>query len=817
MDNSFRFSTKVYELQSMVNDFVLYPENASAKIGFQQIREICSGKAYTPYGYEYILSLSPSNKFQVVEERLLQVSEWIKMLDSSSTHPISNLDDIRDILKMVRIEGNSIPLDDFVIILQNARQARVIIQYFDKNQVPLPALEQIVSRLTNLKPLEIIISKIVDEKGELKDDASPELKRIRNRLQRERSRLRTTILRVMRKVSKEGMTSDEGATIRNGRMVIPILAEFKRKIDGFIHDVSSTGQTVYLEPIESLQINNEIRQLESEEQREIDRIIRELTSQVRMYAGQLAANIEPIALLDSIHCRVQIGMVLNGSVPIVDDSFHLDLINAKNPILLLKSGKSKEQEPVIPLNLELTDDEKGLVITGPNAGGKSVAMKTVGLLQLMFQSGYPVPVDPESSLPIINGLFIDMGDEQSIENDLSTFSSRLDWMRNSLDQLEPRSLVLIDEAGSGTDPEEGGALFQSFVEKIIGLHSRVIVTTHHGSLKVFAHESDGVINGAMEFNQEHLTPTYRFKKGIPGSSYAFEIAERMELPADLMRRARELLGDKRDRMGDLLISLEKSVQQSEGMMTDYRLKLGQLEKKEKALNELSDNYEKKKNKILERAYKDAEEIMLTANRRIEEAVEKVVNEGRMDKDLIKEARGDIKKTKEEIAKEKEILESEKEMMEIAAGEKPKVGDFVLIGDSDTAGELIELSNQKATILMNGMRVKSTLNKLIKTIPPKKKVKTDFARHYSSTDPIDLSVKPSLDLRGKRGEDAISELTLYLDKAVARGLNQVEIIHGKGEGILHELVHDYLKGRKEVKSYQIAPWESGGTGCTVVDL
>lgn len=798
----------------MIEKFIIYPESATEKIGFKQIREICANKAYTPYGYELISTLNPSSDPQEVDKWLKQASEWTILVESSSTHPLSNLDDIREILKLVRIEGNSIPLDNFVAILQNARLARMIIDFFNRLEFPFYALKTIVSRLSNLKSLEQIISKTVDDRGELKDDASPQLKQIRNRLNREHNKLRTTIQRVMRKISKDGMTSDEGATIRNGRMVIPVLAEFKRKIDGFIHDVSSTGQTVYFEPIEALQINNEIRQLEAEEQREIDRIIRELTSQVRKFADLLQTNIEPIAQLDSINCKVQLGRDFAGSIPDLDSNLNLKLIGARNPNLLIKQNES---EPVVPLDIEMLQDELGLVITGPNAGGKSVAMKTIGVLQLMFQSGYPIPVDPDSTMPILSGLYVDMGDEQSIENDLSTFSSRLKWMRLSLDQIKPNSLVLIDEAGSGTDPEEGGALFQSFVEKIIKLNSRVIVTTHHGSLKVFAHESDYVVNGAMEFNQKHLTPTYRFKKGIPGSSYAFEIADRMKLPTDLMDRARQLLGDKRDRMGDLLITLEKSVQKSEEIVNEYQSKLTRLEKREKTLTDQSENYERKKNKILEKAYKDAEGIMLTANRRIEEAVEKVVNEGRENKESIKEARGDIKQTKTEIAGERENLENRNRLKKIAAGEKPVVGDFVLIGESDIPGELIELSGQRATISMNGMRVKSTLAKLTKTVPPKKKKKTDHAYSFSVSKGVDLKVKPSLDLRGKRGEDAIAELTTYLDKALATGYNQVEIIHGKGEGILLELVHNYLKVREDVKSYEVAPWDSGGTGCTIVSL
>lgn len=796
---------------------ILHPKHAAEKIGFQAIMEATLRKAYTPYGREFLENLHPSSDFSEVNEQLFEASEWLNLLQSGSNHPLSVVDDVRDAVKESRISGNLLPLDDFVVILQNAALARIIKQFFDKTEEDYPALKKITGRLVHLKPLEEAIQRVITERGELRDDASPELKQIRNKINRERNRLRSTIMQVMRRAAKDGMTSDEGATIRNGRMVIPILAEYKRKVQGFIQDVSSSGQTVYLEPVEALQINNDIRQLESEEQREIERIIRKLTAEVYKYSDNLFGNTIYIARLDAIHSRVKLGMDIDGTIPVVSAGSQLNLIRAKNPNLLLKNRSLKEPEPVVPLDLRLHDDELGLIITGPNAGGKSVAMKTAGILSLMLQCGYPIPVQPDSTLPLLSGLFLDVGDDQSIENDLSTFSSRLQWMKQTLDVMEKGSLVLIDEAGSGTDPEEGGALFQAFIEQIIAAGSRVLVTTHHGSLKVFAHEHPNVVNGAMEFNQENLSPTYKFKKGIPGSSYAFEIAERMHLPADLMKKARILLGEKRDNMGELLVSLEQKMQQSEELAKEADKRLKEIEKRERIYKEQSDNTEQKRKKILEKAYRDAGDIMRDANRRIEEAVEKVVQEGREDKEKIKEARRDIGDAKKEITEHQQHLEEEVEQEVFRSKEKPAVGDYVLIGENNTSGELVELAGNQATVLMNGMRVKAKLNKLVKTNPPKKEKETRFKRSYSTSPDLDLSVKPTLDLRGKRGDEAISELTVYLDKAVTRGLRQVEIIHGKGEGILHKLVNEYLASRKEVESFEIAPWESGGTGCTVANL
>ncbi len=777
----------------MTEDIKLFPENSPHKLGYQLILEYAARSAYTPYGSEIINHLKPSANASVVIRQLNQVSEWTSILEENSSEPLSNLEDVREILKEVKISGSSVALDDFVVILQNARLARMILNFFDRMENEYSEIGSVVSKLVSIKPLEEAILKTINERGELRDDASPELKKIRNKINRERNSLRTTIQRVMRQLSKEGVTSDEGATIRNGRMVVPVQVEYKRKVEGFIHDVSSSGNTVYLEPVEALQINNEIRQLEAEEHREIERIIRALTEMVRKHVPALQSNIEPIATLDAIHCKAKAGQKLNGYVPQISDNNHLQLINARNPNLLLKNKSSGNDEPVIPLDLELLPDELGLVITGPNAGGKSVAMKTIGLLQLMAQAGFPIPADPESSIPVIKGLFVDMGDDQSIEDDLSTFSSRLNWMKETLKSLQEDALILIDEAGSGTDPEEGGALFQSFVEEMIQNKCRVIVTTHHGSLKVFAHETEHIINGAMEFNQENLTPTYRFKKGVPGSSYAFEIADRMDLPQNLMNRARGLLGDKRDRMADLLISLEKKMQEAEDSAREYRLRLDKIEKREKEWKQQTDNLDQKRHKILEKAYKDAEEIMKGANRRIEEAVEKVIREGREDKEKIREARREVESDKKMIREKKAGLENKAGQKTFKPGEKPEVGDYVMIKESDAKGELVELNGKRATVLVNGMRIKSTIDKLATTTAPQSNKGGDRARSFTTLTDIDLSVKPRLDLRGKRGDEAINDLTIYIDKAVAKGLNQVEIIHGKGEGILLNLVHDYLSG------------------------
>jgi len=792
----------------------IYPPNLPEKIGFTLILDEAVKHTYTPYGEELLIKQRPAGSAADTNTLNEHTRNWLAVIEKQGVHPLKQLKDVREILSDARVQGAMLSLEAFPIVYENARLARLIKDFFRNDDIEAEALKPHLKRLIPLKDLEEEIKSVITDSGALRDDASPELQSIRKKMNRRKSQLRKTINRLMKKARDKGMSSDEGPTIRNGRMVLPIQAEYKRKVEGFVHDVSASGQTVYVEPVDALQINNDIREFEADEKREIERILRELTNTVRSYSDSLRENIRSIGFFDALNSRVQLGLTLEGSVPQLSTDQLLNIRSARNPNLILKNRLEKNSDEVVPLQLSLEKNERGLIITGPNAGGKSVAMKTAGLICYMHQMGYPVPVQADSVLPVLSGLFIDVGDDQSIENDLSTFSSRLQWMRKTLELTAEGGLVLIDEAGTGTDPDEGGALFQSFIEQLIDTGARVIATTHHGSLKVFAHEHPKIVNGAMEFDQDTLSPTYRFRKGVPGSSYAFEIADRMNLHKDVMKRARDLLGNQRNKMGDLLLSLEKQIQKikTERSSLDKLKKeaddhSARLEKKEK-------EFDREKKKKLDEAYKEAERIMQTANQRIEAAVEKIISAGQEDKEAIREARKDILNTKQAVKRGKADLDIR--MEDQSSGKKPEVGDFVTVGESGTTGEVVDISGNQATILVNGMKIKSKLNKISLSEPPKKK-KSQKTRSYGGSEQIDLSVKPKLDIRGYRGDAAVKELMHYLDKAVSRGLRQVEIVHGKGEGILKKLVHEHLEERNEIKSYNLAPWEHGGPGCTLVEL
>ncbi len=796
----------------------LFPEHLSDKIGFESIREAALKKAQSEMARHQLKTMMPFSDRAVIERRLQQTSEMMDLLLNDSAFPLRNIHDVRDYLEKARPQNSIIPLHAFVEILEISITSRVVKSYIDQRKDDYPALKKISVGLIPLKDLEETLQNVLNENGELRNDASPKLQSIRNKINKRRNDLRTTINRVMGRLSKEGMTSDEGATIRGGRMVIPVQAEYKRKVQGFVHDVSSTGKTVYLEPVEALEINNEIRELESEEKQEIERILRELTRHVREQRETIRQNLETLTAFDIISAKAQLSIDLDGFVPVISETSHLYLKQAYNPLLLLKnlSAPKEQQEEVVPLDMELMEDELCLIITGPNAGGKSVALKTLGLCCMMIQSGFAIPARDSSELPIFSSIFVDMGDDQSIENDLSTFSSRLEWMKHTLANANNDSLVLIDEAAAGTDPEEGGALFQSLMEILMQRKAKTLVTTHHGSLKIFAHDHEHAVNGSMEFNQDTLSPTYRFKKGIPGSSYAFEIAERMKLQDELLSKARTLLGESKSNMETLISELEAKTQEAEELKKKYAQLQSHTKKERNRYEEKRSAIEKEKKEIREKALKEAKEIMDSANKKIEEAVERIVEKGQKDDETIKEARKKVEAHRRQVESDLQELEEEQEEQYRDSSEKPGVGDLVRLKDANTTGELKEVNGNKAVISAGGLRVKTKYNKLIKVEdasdrkPKEQKVKVSFEDGSRFK-----MVKPQLSIRGMRGDAAMKEVQRYIDDALASGKNDVQIIHGKGEGILKKLVHEYLNKRKEVDSYEMAPISQGGAGCTIV--
>ena len=791
------------------------------KLGLQAIKTQTLRYCRSELGKEGISNLLPSTTEARIQKDMSRTQELMLVLQSGDAYPSEHQPEIRSHLKRVRIEGTVLNLASFQDLLSIAGLSRRMKNFFKQREEMYPELTEIAQMLIPMKDLEDHIQSKISDRGDLKNDASPELQQLRKSLNSKRNQLRTAIQKALKRAQKDGMSGDEGATIRNGRMVIPIQAEYKRKIAGFVHDVSATGQTVYLEPAEALHLNNDIRELEIAEQKEIERILKALTDHVRMHAYWFSDNISYLAQLDQIYAKAQFTLELSGAIPLLSPNGTLDLKQAYNPLLKIKSSTQKEAEPVVPLRLRMEPSERCLMITGPNAGGKSVAMKTIGISTVMVQCGWGIPANPNSEVPIVTGWFVDMGDDQSIENDLSTFSSRLQWMRFTSLKAKKGALVLIDEAAAGTDPEEGGALYQSFIESMLIKEAFLVVTTHHGSLKVFAHEHEKAVNGSMEFDQVNLAPTYQFKKGIPGSSYAFDIAQRMHLPSAMLSRAREVLGTQKNTLESLISEMESKTQEVTKLEEHLNELQEKTQKQKRTYEHKLESLYKEKTAIREKALKEAKRIMDGANKKVEKAVQQIMEENKSSKKQLKSIRNDLETHKKDVSSELVKIEEQKsdELAMQTSKKPPKIGDFVRFLDGSTHGELIEMKGKQAVVQANGLRLKTTYKNLVRVqaTKPKKRgaSKTPKTQHHIDSLRTPLPVR--LDLRGKRADQAINELQDYIDKALFRGLSSIELVHGKGDGILKEVVHGYLNDRRDVPSFELANEDMGGAGCTIVQL
>lgn len=799
------------------NSSMSQPEFALAKLEFDRVRDALAGYLSTPSGREMAAHLGPSGNPEEVAWRLEASSEMMQLLNASETPPLQTLYDVQDAVARAKIQRFVLDGTHMAKIGRWLESARLLRSFFSQQQQDATQMWTIASRLVPAKDLEQQIQRVVDEKGEIMPNASPELTRIDRRMANLKQSARTVLQRILRQGMESGMTSDEEATLRGGRLVIPVKSEFKRKVKGFIHDTSATGQTVYIEPVEVFEKNNEIRELESERRREVERLLRELTARVGEKSDLLIQNTGHIGRIDLIYASTRLGMRWNGVIPDISDDGSLLLMDCRNPLLLMKYQNIKDgKDQVVPMNLDMGPGDMGIIITGPNAGGKSVTLKTIGLAMVLAQCGIPLPAMEGARLPCISGLWVDMGDEQSIDNDLSTFSSRLNWMKQVMDSAKPGSWVLMDEAGSGTDPDEGTALVQAFLELLSDKGIRCIVTTHHGALKVFAHETTGWYNASMEFDQQSLSPTYRFRKGIPGSSYAFEIAERLDIPHSLTRRARDRVGSGKNRMESLIISLERESQRIQEQQAELQIRKRDMDAAKLELEKRLARIREERDSIRERAIDEAGELLHNANKKIEEAIRAATEKN---KDQLKDKRGEIEALDSEV-RAAQHRKRRKKKNTGQGGRTPAKGDPVRLVDSNMTGELLELNGKQATVEVNGLRIKTRLDNLVLSDRKPGRSRSAgyrFAAGGGSTGGHARPFSASLDIRGMRGDDAVRQVMRYIDDGLMRGMQQVMIIHGKGDGILRKLVHEHLEKRKDVRKFEPAPIQEGGNGCTCVYL
>jgi DNA mismatch repair protein MutS2 len=778
-------------------DFV----DALRKLEYDKVVERISKLAFSESGRQHALRLSPHIDHAFIEIELRKVSEAKELLIAERSLPFDGLKNIVAALKKTAVENQVLSIVELVEIASTIRVSRSLKIFLAKRMTQYPILGSYHEHLFADKIVEHHINEALDERGFVKDIASRELREVRRSMVFANEALRKKLESILRNVAQQEFLQDDIVTTRDGRFVIPIKSEYKHSVPGFIHSSSSSGATVFIEPAESLELNNALRELQLREQREIHRILADLTKQVSEIREPLTLSYSTLTELDVIFARGKYSIEICGNPPLISSEPHIKLSNARHPILL----QHLKREKTIPLSIELGGNTQTLIITGPNAGGKTVTMKTVGLLALCAQAGIHIPADSDSEIFPFQKIFVDIGDDQSIENDLSTFSSHLNSLHKILGEADAQSLILIDEIGAGTDPSEGSALAAVVLQDLTNRRSMTIATTHHGILKVFAHETAGMDNASMEFDQVSLMPTYRFRSGIPGSSYAFELAERLGISHNLLDRARNQMGDEKTKLESLLQELERQAQ-------EYQVQLHQTAKEKEHLESLVLSYEQKMTQlkrelgtIRKKAIEEAKEIVQQAHLKVEHSV-KEIRESGAQREIVRSSHQVLKKLGEDL--EKFTAEEEKTPQSNEIIEK---GDIVRIRDGHESGEVQEIQGKHAIVLSGNARLRIALTELYKEQKSQKKYT------FSSSAISAPEAKTEIDLRGLFGDEAIAHVQSFLDNAYAAGLHRVDIIHGKGTGALRKKIGEFVKTYPHVKAFRLGEWNEGGTGVTVVEL
>ncbi|UXP31049.1 endonuclease MutS2 [Reichenbachiella agarivorans] len=797
----------------------LYPKEIELKLSFDKVKEIISSYCLGPLGEDFVYKLSFSTQVDKINEWLGQTREFIYILTSGAGFPSAVYSDISPDLKQAEVPGSFLDIDQLYEIKAVIETLGKIHNFFISHPEDFPVLYQRFGGVEVDGKLLAALESKIDEKGELRDNASPELMRIRSAISKSQIRARTAVNKILKQAGDHGYTP-EGAslTIRDGRLVIPVLAEHKRHVRGFVHDESATGQTVYLEPAEALEINNELRELKYAERREIIRILTELTNLVRLNREDIERGLRMLGVLDFIQAKARFAQDFDCLCPVVEKTQKIEWKQARHPIL--EQALKEQGRKIKPLDIVLSPSDRILLVSGPNAGGKSVCLKTIGLIQYMIQCGVPVAVDEESKFGVFHSILIDIGDEQSIENDLSTYSSHLTNMKFFLENTNGKTLFLIDEFGTGTEPQFGGAIAEVVLIELAKTKAFGAITTHYGNLKKLADNVNGIVNAAMKYDVKILEPLYELEIGKPGSSFALEIAGKIGLDKQMLERAKKKAGVSHVQFDRLLSELES---EKNTILKEKK----EIEAKNKRLNDVIKDYEelkahleKKKTEVLNEAKKEAARVIEASNKKVESTI-KQIQESKADKKRVQLAREQLKTHKDHLT-DAVKKEEKKQVVKITEPIDPvlRVGDKVKIVTSGAAGEVVSIKGNQVELTLGGLTSRVKL-KDIEKISSKSFKQTTDDRVKQMTG-IDLNSKMAnfnitLDIRGVRAEEAIGKVEDYIDEAILLGYNEVRILHGKGHGVLRDLVRNVLRQNRKIIKAADEHIERGGAGITVVTL
>jgi DNA mismatch repair protein MutS2 len=829
---------------------LIYPEQFELKIGFDRIRELVKEYCLFDPGRERVDEMRFMTDYESILHELKLVEEFGDIQQHEDDFPIQHFIDNREALRKAEVEGTYLLTEEVFGLLKSIDSIRAILHFFKSDEEEkYPVLGELCRPVKIFPFVAERIQKILNKHGMIRDNASAVLQKIRRSQQEKQGAVSKKLNQVLSRAQKEGwVDADAAPTYRNDRPVIPVMAGNKRKLGGLIHDESATGKTVFIEPAEVVELSNEIRELEYAERREMIQILQEFTTDIRPYIPDLLSSQEFLTTIDFIRARAIFAIRVEAIRPQMKNEQLFDWINARHPLLYL--AHQAEKKKVVPLSFQLSDRHRILLISGPNAGGKSVCLKTIGLLQYMLQCGMLVPCDDASLFGIFAGIFIDIGDEQSIDNDLSTYSSHLLNMKFFLKHAAADTLVLIDEFGTGTEPMLGGAIAESILEQLNQAGTSGIITTHYTNLKHFATSSEGIVNGAMLFDHQLMQPLYQLQVGKPGSSFAFEIARKIGLPEEVLSAASEKVGQDH-------IDFDKHLREIVRDKKYWEVKRQKIRQSERKLEELMGRYEqelqeseKQRKAIVKEARFKADEMLAGANKKIEQTIREI-KEAEAEKERTREVRRELEEFRErlEVDKGKEEQKVEKQLKEIRKRgneletrrpdlrqrskktlakkqiqEDPeiRVGDMVRIEGQEAAGEVMEIKGKNCVVAFGVLKTRTKIGQLQKILSEeagqlrkRDQSKVNLGEWNVGTRRVHF--RPDIDLRGKRADEAMEMVVDFIDEAIMVSSRELRILHGKGNGILRQLIREYLHTVDLVEWYGDAHVDQGGAGITVVRL
>ena len=859
---------------------MIYPDNFEQKIGFNEIRTMLRERCLSTLGKEQVEKMGFSDHAETVNEWLMQVREFRQLISEVEDFPLQYFYDVRESIVRIRIENTHLEENELFDLRRSLSTIESIVKILNhsdeddshaeendgwrrEKNYTYPTLHRLAKDVITFPQIIQRIDQILDKYGKIRDNATPELLQIRRELAKTEGSISRTLYSILRSAQSEGVVEkDVTPTLRDGRLVIPVIPTLKKKIKGIVHDESATGKTVFIEPTEVVEANNRVRELEGEERKEIIRILTNFTNKVRPYVREMMDSYRFLAKIDLIQAKAKIAEIFKAIEPEVEDHPHIDWIRAIHP--LLQISLEKKGEKVIPLDIILTQEKRILIISGPNAGGKSVCLKTVGLLQYMLQCGLSIPVSERSKTGVFQNIMIDIGDEQSLENDLSTYSSHLLNMKNMMRTANNSTIILIDEFGTGTEPGIGGAIAEAVLDKFCKQQAYGVITTHYQNLKHFADSHEGVANGAMLYDRHEMKALFQLAIGRPGSSFAIEIARKIGLPEEVIKEASDIVGSEYIQSDKYLQDIVRDKRYWENKRQSIHQREKDMEKTISKYESDIEEIEKSRKQILAKAKQQAEELLKESNKKIENAIREI-RENQAEKEETKRIRQELDTFKQEmqeidtkdnddkIARKIAQIQQRKERHAKRKAEKAqnqekaaaalrnaqnksqaesnkelKEGDTVRIKGLTTVGKIESIVGDMATAVFGGMKTKMRLSRLEHATASTEKDKTEERKENLASYGISKETRKTidahksnfhqdLDVRGMRGDEALNAVQHFIDDAILVGMPRVRILHGKGNGILRQLIRQYVSSIPNVVHYADEHVQFGGAGITVVDF